>query len=115
MPNTDGDHDQITEFCHLSIFCQSEYSDTHLSQSTGEHGGGVSPKKSKQGEGALLVGMLPTGRASDHHVASAGSIPRCSDGFFSKSQLSVQTLLRVSVHPCVQSHALTPVHTLKIL
>ena len=31
------------------------------------------------------------------------------------SQLSVQTLLRVSVHPHVQWHALTSVSTLKIL
>ena len=34
---------------------------------------------------------------------------------FSPSQLSVQTLLRVSVHPCEQSHAFTYVRTLKIL
>ena len=38
-------------------------------------------------------------RASDRHAADAGSIPRCGKGFFSQSQLSVQTLLRVSVHP----------------
>ena len=38
-------------------------------------------------------------RASDHHAADAGSIPLCGKGFFSQSQLSVQTLLRVSVHP----------------
>ena len=53
--------------------------------------------------------------ASDRHAADAGSIPRCGKGFFSQSQLSVQTLLRVSLHPRVQSHALTAVHTLKIL
>ena len=45
-------------------------------------------------------------RASDRHAADAGSIPRCGKGFFSQSQLSVHTLLRVSVHPCVQLHAL---------
>ena len=39
--------------------------------------------------------------ASARHAADAGSIPRCGKGFFSQSQLSVQTLLRVSVHPCV--------------
>ena len=44
-------------------------------------------------------------RASDHHAADAGSIPRSGKGLFSQSQLSVQTLLRVSVHPSVQSHA----------
>ena len=38
-------------------------------------------------------------RASDRHAADAGSIPWCGKGFFFKSQLSVQTLLRVSVHP----------------
>ena len=37
--------------------------------------------------------------ASDRHAADGGSIPRCGKGFFSQSQLSVQTLLRVSVHP----------------
>ena len=41
------------------------------------------------------------GGTSDRHIADAGSIPRCGEGFFSQSQLSVQTLLRVSVHhPC---------------
>ena len=54
-------------------------------------------------------------RASGRHAADAGSIPRCGKGFFSQSRLSVQTLLRVSVHPLVQSHALTAVRTLKIL
>ena len=54
-------------------------------------------------------------RASDRHAADAGSIPWCSKGFFSPSQLSVQTLLHVSVHPRVQSHALTSVPKLKIL
>ena len=49
------------------------------------------------------------GRASDRHAAEAVSIPRCGEGFFSLSQLSVQTLLRV------QSHALTSVRALKIL
>ena len=53
-------------------------------------------------------------RASDRHAADAGSIPRCGKGFFSQSQFSVQTLLRVSVHPRVQSHALTSVNMLKI-
>ena len=54
-------------------------------------------------------------RAPDRHAADAGSIPRCGEGFFSQSQLSVQTLLRVSVHPRVQSHALTSVRTWKSL
>ena len=38
-------------------------------------------------------------RASDRHASDAGSIPRCGKEFFSQSQLSVQTLLRVSVQP----------------
>ena len=54
-------------------------------------------------------------RASDCHAVDAGSIPQGGKGFFSQSQLSVQTLLRVSVHPRVQSHVLTSVRTLKIL
>ena len=55
------------------------------------------------------------GRALDRHAADAGSIPRCGKRFFSQSQLSVQTLLRASVHPRVQSHVLTSVRTVKIL
>ena len=42
---------------------------------------------------ALLV------RASDLHTANAGSIPCCGKGFFSQSQLSVQTLLRCLYTP----------------
>ena len=59
-------------------------------------------------------GCSSVGRASNRHAAEVGSIPRCGKGFFSQSQLSVQTLLRVSVQPRVQSHALTSVRTLKI-
>ena len=54
-------------------------------------------------------------RASDRHVADAGLIPHRGKGFISQSQLSVQTLLRVSGYSCVQSHALTSVRTLKVL
>ena len=60
-------------------------------------------------------GCSSVGRASDRHAADAGSIPRCGKGFFSQSQLSVQTRsLTVSVHPRAQSHAFTSVRTLKI-
>ena len=38
-------------------------------------------------------------RASDHYATDTGSVSRCGKGFFSQSQLSVKTLLRVSVHP----------------
>ena len=44
-----------------------------------------------------------------YSVLVTGSIPRCGKGFFSHSQLSVQTLLRVSVHLRVQSDTLTSV------
>ena len=44
-------------------------------------------------------GCSSVGRASYRHAADAGSSPRCGKGFFSQSQLSVQTLVRVSVHP----------------
>ena len=54
-------------------------------------------------------------RASHHHAADTGSVLRYSKGFFSQSQFSMQTLLCVSIHPCVQLHALTSVCTLKIL
>ena len=49
--------------------------------------------RSRSGDVVHLV------RASDRHAADAGSIPRCGKGFFSHGQLSVQTVLRVSVHP----------------
>ena len=39
------------------------------------------------------------GRASDQHAADASSIPRCDKGFFSQSQLSVQTLVRCPYTP----------------
>ena len=45
-------------------------------------------------------GCSSLGRASDRHATDAGSIPRCGKGFFSQSQLSVQTLTCVRVPPC---------------
>ena len=54
-------------------------------------------------------------KALDGHAADVGLIPWCGKGFFSQSQLSVQTLSRVFIYPCVQSHALTSVCTLKTL
>ena len=44
-------------------------------------------------------GGSSVGRASDRYTADAGSIPRCGKGFFSQSQLSVQTLLRCPYTP----------------
>ena len=41
--------------------------------------------------------------ASDWHIADAGSIPQCSKGFFSHSQLSVQTLLQCLYTPLCNS------------
>ena len=38
-------------------------------------------------------------RASDRHTADTGSIPLCSKGFFSQSQLSVKTLLQCPFTP----------------
>ena len=52
-------------------------------------------KRSCSGWGCSLVG-----RASGRHAADAGSIPRCGKGFFSQSQLSVQTLYDVRTPPC---------------
>ena len=60
-------------------------------------------------------GCSSVSRVSDCHAADTGFIARCSKGFFSLSQLSVQTLSCVSIHPHVQSHALTSVCTLKIV
>ena len=45
---------------------------------------------------------------------NAGSSPRFGKGFFSQSQLPVQTLLRCPYSLRVQSHASTAVRTLKI-
>ena len=44
-------------------------------------------------------GCSSVGTASDRQVGDAGSIPRCGKGFFSYSQLSVQTLLRCPYTP----------------
>ena len=55
-------------------------------------------------------GCSSVGRASDRHTTDAGSISRCDEGFFSRSQLWVQTLLLEFVHPRVQLHALTSAH-----
>ena len=38
-------------------------------------------------------------RATERHAANAGSIPQCGKGFFSQSELSVQTLLRCPYTP----------------
>ena len=59
-------------------------------------------------------GCSSVGKASDRRVADAASIPRCRKGFFSQSQLSVQTLFRCPYTPRVQSHAFTYMRTLKI-
>ena len=69
-------------------------------------------KLSEQERGGDVARLV---RVSDRVAADAGSIPRCGKVFFSQRQLSVQTLLRVFVHPRVQSHALTSARTLKIL
>ena len=53
-------------------------------------------------------------RALDSNAADAGSIPRCGKGYFSKGQLSVQTLTCVRTPTCVQSRALISVSTFKI-
>ena len=47
----------------------------------------------------LEWGCNSVGRASDQHAAEAGLIPQCGKGFFCRSELLVQTHLRVSVHP----------------
>ena len=47
----------------------------------------------------LGLGCSSVGRASDRLAADAGSIPRCGKGFFSQSQLPVQTLFRCPYTP----------------
>ena len=58
----------------------------------------ISERKKKSGWGYSSVG-----RSSNRHAADAGSIPRCGKGFFSQSQLSMQTLLRCPYTP-VRNH-----------
>ena len=67
-----------------------------------------------------VVDVAQSVRASDRHTADAGSIPRCGKGFFARSPLSVQTLLRVSLHPCaitcidICAHVKDPVVHVKV-
>ena len=50
-------------------------------------------------------GCSSVGRAWDWYAANAGSIPRCSKGFFPQSQLSVQTLQQCPYTPvCNRMH-----------
>ena len=52
-------------------------------------------------------GGSSVGKASDWHIADAGSIPQSGKGFFSQSRLSVQTLLRCLYTPlcnCMHLH-----------
>ena len=50
-------------------------------------------------------GSSSVGTTSSRHAAEAGSIPRCGMRFFSKRQLSVQTLLRCPYTPvCNRVH-----------
>ena len=59
-------------------------------------------------------GCSSVGTASDPHAAEAGSTPWCDKGFFSYSQLSVQTLVLCPYSPCIKLHALTAVCMLEI-
>ena len=59
------------------------------------------------------VGGSSVDRAFDQKArrnTDMGSGPQCSKGFFSQSQLPVQTLLWCPYSPCVQSHSSTSVH-----
>ena len=69
---------------------------------------------SLQNLGAKERGCSSVGRAWNQHAAEAGSIPWCTTGFFSPSQLSEQTHFWRPYNPRVQSHALTSVCTLMI-
>ena len=67
------------------------------------------------GDGDISVGWLSDWKA--RHNADAGSSPQCGKGFFSLSQLSVQTLSWCPYSPPpprVQAHASSSVPTLKI-
>ena len=58
-------------------------------------------------------GCDSVGTALDRHATDAGLSPWCGKGFFFQSPFSADCLT-VSVHPCVQSHALTSVCTLTV-
>ena len=60
-------------------------------------------------------GCSSVARTSDRQAADAGSIPRYRKGFFSPDLTFSADSLSVSVHPYVQSRALTSVRTIKIL
>ena len=62
----------------------------------------------------LGQGCSSDSRALDQHTTVIGFIPQCSMGFFSQSQLSVQTLLGCPYSPLVWLHAWTSVHMLKM-
>ena len=62
----------------------------------------------------VVQGKGRRGCSSVGNVTDVGSTPRCAKGFFSQSQLSVQTPLWCSHNPRVQSYALTSVSTLTI-
>ena len=60
--------------------------------------------KEEMGE-RKVRGCSSVGRASDRHAVDAGSMTRCGKGFFSQSQLSVQTVLRCPDIPvCNRKH-----------
>ena len=59
-------------------------------------------------------GCGSVGSVSDWHAADFGPTAWCSKGFFSQSRLSVQTFCQCLYSPCLQSHALTSLCTLKI-
>ena len=67
--------------------------------------------KGKGGDEVQLAAERRTGKSLTQ-IRLPG---RWGEGFFSHSQLSVQTLLRVSIHPRAQSHALIYVSTLQVL
>ena len=102
------DHHLLTSRLQHTTGTWDHHSKRELKQGRGD--GRKRGRKKEEGWRMELIG-----RALDRHAADAGSIPRCGKRFFSQSQLSVQTLLRASVHPRVQSHVLTSVRTVKIL
>ena len=54
-------------------------------------------------------GCSSVGRASNRHAVNAGSIPRCGI-FFSRSQLSVRTLLGIHTSSCTIAYIYTCAH-----
>ena len=94
-----GSKHQLTNCCYISElhWQQQEHEANNIRNKCGQQ------IIQREANPKIGWGCSSVGRASDRHVANAGSIPRCSEGFFSQSQLSVHILLRFLHTPVCNS------------